>query len=52
VAEGVRTEAALQAAWAAGCAEAQGELLAPAMSVDATRRWLDGLEGLRLPPRG
>ncbi len=41
-AEGVENEAALQAAWVAGCAEAQGALLAPPMPMKALRQWLRG----------
>lgn len=42
VAEGVESEAVLQAAWAAGCAEAQGALLAQPMPMKALRQWLRG----------
>ncbi|WP_298235727.1 EAL domain-containing response regulator [uncultured Azohydromonas sp.] len=41
-AEGVESEAALQAAWAAGCTEVQGALLAPPMPMEALRQWLRG----------
>lgn len=41
-AEGVESEAALQAAWAAGCTEVQGALLAPPMPMKALRQWLRG----------
>lgn len=41
-AEGVESEAVLQAAWAAGCAEAQGTLLAQPMPMRALRQWLRG----------
>lgn len=41
-AEGVENEATLHAAWAAGCTEIQGGLLAPPMPMKALSQWLCG----------
>ncbi len=47
VAEGVETEAELKAVQRAGCTEAQGFLIAPAMAIEETVTWM---RGLPIPP--